>query len=144
MNHSEKTKRREKSFYFFLLFSLSFSYSIPNNLYAEEKPVPEPYREDEFSPLLKDIRRFEIVTISTIPITILVTSLFYDIIYTAQRPEKSRFLSATENKDILGKIGISIGISTILGIIDLIINKQNKPGNRRADPSSKRIPTVGK
>ena len=61
-----------------LLLLLLFCFSFAS--FAEEAtPQPEPYSPDEFSPLLKDIRRFEIILIGSLPFTFFFSSLSYQL-----------------------------------------------------------------
>ncbi len=65
--------KRIKQILFFTLL-LSFSVSI----FAEDADTtPKPYEEDEFPQSLKDLRRFEIITLGSIPFVSLSTSLAF-------------------------------------------------------------------
>ena len=54
---------------FFLTFILLLSFSL-QGLFGQSNTnnkSPEPYKDDEFSQGLKDLRRFEIITLGSIP-----------------------------------------------------------------------------
>ena len=59
-----------------LIFSLVFNAALP--AFSEEKDTtPKPYEDNEFPQTLKDIRRFEIITIGALPFVTLDTTLVY-------------------------------------------------------------------
>lgn len=102
----------------------SFEYDNPNF-------TPEPYQKEEFPQFLHDLRRFEVITIGTLPISILLSSLAYDIIYSFSTPGNNTLVFTLESDDILAKLGISLGISTLVAVIDLIIHENNKARKRK-------------
>ena len=58
----------------FLIFSVLLTLSMPA---FSQDSSPKPYEEDEFPQTLKDIRRFEIITIGALPFVTLDTTLAY-------------------------------------------------------------------
>ena len=44
----------------------------------EAAPAPEPYDPAEFTPILHDLRRAEIVAVGVLPFALLVTAIVYD------------------------------------------------------------------
>jgi hypothetical protein len=114
-----------------LLLLTCFSISA----YAQKLPPPEPlmpeeYDPDEFALWAHDLRRFEVVTVGTYPLTFLLTSLVYDFsVYAANgfSPEYSMG-SQRDSTDIAIIAGSAAGVSVVIGVVDLIINtnKRNK------------------
>ncbi|MEM9424168.1 MAG: hypothetical protein AAF975_05200 [Spirochaetota bacterium] len=111
----------------FLLLLLVFN-PLPNDKLAAQSTNsnnnfnPVPYGDDEFPTFLQDLRRFEVVLLGSIPITLLLDSLVYDIIYSAGDPNITSLTVATHEEAILQKIGISISISGLLAAVDMIIH----------------------
>ena len=116
-----------------IIFSLIFY--IVNPVLAESTSnEPKPYSKDEFPQGLKDLRRFEIITLGAMPFVTLDTTLAYSTIRYAQHDfdsaykpnifSKSSFSSDEQKGIILTSIGISIGI----GLTDYIVQvvKRNK------------------
>lgn len=97
----------------------------------ESQNRPQPYSQNEFAPFLQQLRRFEVVLIGSIPITLLLGSLVYDIIFTIAQPNMNEFTVATSNQDILQKIGISISISGLLAVLDMAIHLGHRNRERR-------------
>jgi hypothetical protein len=46
--------------------------------YSDSKPSPEPYTRDEFSAVLHDLRRAEIIAVGAFPFTLLIAAVVYD------------------------------------------------------------------
>ena len=102
--------------------SLEITFVAP--LWAQapsDRPKPQPYGPNEFAPFWQQLRRFEVVLIGSIPITLLLGSLIYDIAFTIAQPNVNELTVATSEQDILQKIGISISISGLLAVLDMAI-----------------------
>lgn len=107
----------------FLLLCFIFSLS------AETKnTTPEPYKDDEFPVFLKDLRRFEIVTLGSIPFVLMDTNLVYSSIdYFSGESTANPSPFVTKNyekpedfftdKTVWTTVGVSVGI----GLTDLIV-----------------------
>jgi len=95
-----------------------------------ENTSPEPYTENEFPQGLKDLRRFEIISLGSMPFVTFNTSLVYSGIRYARHDFNSAYApnlfatssySAEEQREIiLTSLGISIGIGLTDYIIQLI------------------------
>lgn len=124
-----------KRFVFFtILISLLFT-SVP--VFSE---TPEPYEENEFPEVLKDIRRAEIITLGAMPFITFNVSLGYSFgSYAFHNFDysyfKNPFAADSDNNyntdEQIGIILTSLGISAGIGITDFVVhqikrNKKNK------------------
>ena len=119
-----------------LIFSLLFNLTLPA---FSEDTTAKPYDDDEFPQTLKDIRRFEIITIGALPFVTLDTTIAYsnyryirNDFDEAYKPDIFSSTSYTQDEQkgiILTSVGICIGI----GLSDLIVQiikrsiKKRKP-----------------
>ncbi len=107
-----------------LVFSLLMNSFLP--VFAEDT-TPKEYEDDEFPQTLKDLRRFEIITLGSLPFITLDATLAYSTYrYAANnfddkyRPDifsSSSFTQEEQTGIILTSIGICVGI----GLTDLIV-----------------------
>lgn len=107
-----------------LIFSLLLNTSLP--VFSEDT-TPKPYEDDELPQTLKDIRRFEIITIGALPFVTLDATLAYSTYRYAKNDfaeeyKPDIFSSSSFSKDeqkgiILTSLGICVGI----GLTDLIV-----------------------
>lgn len=107
-----------------LIVSLFLNFSLP--LFSEDTS-PKAYDDDEFPQTLKDIRRFEIITLGALPFVTLDTTLAYstyryakndfDDAYKPDIFSPSSFTQEEQKKIILTSVGICAGI----GLTDLIV-----------------------
>ena len=117
-----------------LLLSLFFNFTLPA---FSEDTSPKPYDDDEFPQALKDIRRFEIITIGALPFVTLDTTLAYstyryarndfDDAYKPDIFSSSSFTQDEQKGIILTSVGICIGI----GITDLIVQLVKRSSKKR-------------
>ncbi|MFP4509264.1 MAG: hypothetical protein ACOC4I_00105 [Spirochaetota bacterium] len=114
-----------------LLVTTLFAVCVSVPLHADE---PVPYEREEFPQLLRDMRRFEIVTLGSLPLTMLFTSLLYrtyriaasdtDISWAETRPTLQ-----SERNTVLG---FALSASTIVGLADYLLGLRE----RRSEPES--------
>ena len=107
-----------------LIFSLLLNCCLP--AFTEDN-TPKPYDQDELPQTLKDIRRFEIITIGALPFVTLDTTLAYSTYRYAKndfdpdyKPDifsPSSFSQEEQKGIILTSVGICVGI----GLTDLIV-----------------------
>ena len=117
-----------------LFFSFLINFTIP--LFSEDK-TPKPYEDDEFPQTLKDIRRFEIITLGALPFVTLDTTLAYSTyryakndFNTAYKPDifsSSSFTQDEQKGIILTSLGICVGI----GATDLIVQLIKRSSKKR-------------
>lgn len=103
----------------FMIFSL-----LSSLLYAEDNTVI-PYKAEEFPLWALDLRRWEIVTIGSFPLSFMLTALVYDVSLYASTGFDGT-VSFGENRtqdDIRNLLLISGGISLAIGLTDFIIQK---------------------
>lgn len=123
-----------------VLFSLFINLSTP--LIAEEtqnqnKENQTTEKKDEIPQSLKDIRRFEIITLGSLPFVFLDASLVYSGVRYFSNGMDSDFAPSFNpnfsQEEQLGLILTSVGISVGIGLTDLIINivKRNKQKKRQ-------------
>ena len=118
----------------FLIFSLLFNSAF--SLFAEDT-TPKDYEENEFPQSLKDLRRFEIITIGALPFVTLDTSLAYSTYRyvkndfdEAYQPDIFSTTSYTQEEQkgiILTSVGICLGI----GLTDFIVQLIKRSAKKR-------------
>ncbi|MBO4318906.1 MAG: hypothetical protein J5857_00350 [Treponema sp.] len=108
----------------FTVLSLLFS----SQLFAEDtkSTEPEPYEKSEFPEWLLNLRRSEIVTLGSVPFTTLAVSLTYSTIQyatgkTTSFPSPFNKNAAYTQDDMKIIVGVSLGVSLVIGIVDFII-----------------------
>ncbi|ULQ60062.1 hypothetical protein K7I13_01670 [Brucepastera parasyntrophica] len=104
-----------------LMFFCMLAAIIP----AQTSTTPEPYRDDEFSAWMKDLRRAEIISFGSLPFVTFMAGIYYDIYRYFSHDQDEAYMpwpfkdSATsipltedEQKNILFiSIGISLGVA---------------------------------
>ncbi len=123
----------------FKLLILSFFVISAFPLYAEDS-APKPYEEDEFPQSLKDLRRFEIITIGALPFVTLDTTLAYstyryarndfDDAYKPDIFSPSSFTQEEQKGIILTSVGVCVGI----GLTDFIVQIIKRSSKRKIRP----------
>jgi hypothetical protein len=93
-------------------------------LYSEDE-FAIPYKPDEFPQWTLDLRRAEIVTIGSFPLSFMFTALVYDLsLYAASGFDYTEtFGSNRSQDDIRNLLLISGGVSLAVGLSDFIIQK---------------------
>lgn len=133
-----KIKGIKRTFFLFLIFTFIFNANVFSADTTNTSPAP--YEDDEFPQGLKDLRRFEIIALGSMPFVTLDVNIAYAIgkpfyncmqsgdwsNYTFTNPLTA---SADYSSDeIKGVIWTAVGISVGIAITDYIINlvKRNK------------------
>ncbi|MBN2658705.1 MAG: hypothetical protein JXR86_16740 [Spirochaetales bacterium] len=126
-----------------ILIIIAFASSI---LTGQETEIPAPYKPEEFPRWTLDLRRAEIVTFGSIPLSFMVTALVYDLTYLAidnvnynddpDLYERASYGSHRTQDDITNLLLISGGVSLAIGLADFIINKIKE---KRADRKEQEI-----
>ncbi len=107
-----------------LFFALSACLVFPANTGTGEEEY-EPYSGDEFNPVLKDIRRAEIIAFGSFPFVVFFSTVYYDVyryfshnMQDAYLPwpfkDASTAVSVSENEQkmlLFTSMGISVGIA---------------------------------
>lgn len=98
------------------------------SLFAEDNHEPKPYDTKELPQAIKDFRRFEIITLGSLPFVMIDTTLVYSGIRYAQHDfaseykpnifDKSSLTTDEQMKILFTSMGISVGI----GFSDFIVN----------------------
>ena len=113
------------------------------NIFAQTTDTsPEPYKDDEFSQVLKDLRRFEIITLGAMPFVTLDTAIVYNGYKFATGKTNTFNPLATADYDkteMTRIIFTSLSISAGIGISDYVINlvKRNNIKKRQRMEDSK-------
>ena len=108
-----------------LILALLLNSALP--LFAAEDTTPKPYDDKEFPQTLKDIRRFEIITIGALPFVTLDTSLAYSTYRYARNDFDSAYkpdifsASSYTQEEQKGIILTSVGICVGIGLTDLVV-----------------------
>ena len=105
---------------------------------ATSSTTPEPYHDNEFPQFLKDIRRFEIVTLGALPFVSIQTTLTYSTFQYVNHDFSSAYFpnpfaaSSYSQDEQVGLLLTSLGICVGIGLTDLIIQlvKRNKSRKR--------------
>ena len=118
-----------------LIFSLFLNFSFP--AFAADT-TPKPYDNDELPQTMKDIRRFEIITLGALPFVTLDTTLAYSTwryvqhdFDSAYKPDifaASSFSQEEQKNLILTSLGVCVGI----GLTDLIVQIVKRSNKKRA------------
>ena len=118
-----------------LIFSLFLNISLP--AFAADT-TPKPYDSDELPQTMKDLRRFEIITLGALPFVTLDTTLAYttwryvqhdfDSAYQPDIFAASSFSQEEQRNLILTSLGVCIGI----GLTDLIVQIIRRSNKKRA------------
>ena len=105
-----------------------------------EDTTTKPYEDDEFPQTLKDIRRFEIITIGALPFVTLDTTLAYstyryarndfDDAYKPDIFSPTSFTQEEQKGIILTSVGVCVGI----GITDLVVQIIKRSSRKRIKP----------
>ncbi len=115
------------SAFFLLVFLLVFfaSAGIGAQVLPPPDPVmPEEYDPEEFPLWTQDLRRFEVVTVGSFPITFFATSLVYDFSIYASKDFNPAYGMGSQrgNDDIAIIMGTAAAASVLVATVDLIIN----------------------
>lgn len=121
-----------------IMFSLFINITLPA---FSEDTTPEPYKDEEFPQGLQDLRRFEIISLGSMPFVLLDTSLVYSGIRYAKNDFSDEYKPAlfsnssyTEDEQkgiIFTALGISIGIGLTDYIVQVIKRNSKKKKNQK-------------
>ena len=94
-------------------------------IYAQEEEIAIPYKPDEFPQWTVDLRRAEIITIGSFPLSFMFTALIYDISMAASNnfDPTIPFGSNRSQQDVTNLLLISAGVSVAIGLTDFIIHQ---------------------
>lgn len=126
-----------------LLVSIFSSFSV--NLFAEDTS-PVPYEQNEFPQALKDLRRFEIISLGSMPFIMLDSTIAYSAYKSLKSEEgegmnflgKNSFTYEESKKLILTSLGISVTIG-LTDYIVRVIKRNNKSKKLRQKNSTESI-----
>lgn len=118
------------------IISIFLLLSLICPLFSNEEEISNKNNSSDLPQSLQDLRRFEIITLGSMPFVTLDTMLVYSGINYAKTGVFQNPLSSSKNyseKEIAGIILTSLGISVGIGITDYIVNsiKRNKEKNNR-------------
>jgi hypothetical protein len=98
---------------------------------------PEPYTEEEFPEWMHNLRRFEIITLGTLPFTFLATFLVYDFIrYATSGFDRDYALFGSTNpvpyttEEKIGVVIAACSTSVLIALVDFFIGKARKARTR--------------
>lgn len=110
------------------VFFLTIFLFAVNNCFCQSNTnnkTPEPYTDEEFSQGLKDLRRFEIITLGAMPFITLDSAIVYNgYKYATGKAEKFNPLATADysQKEMEKIIITSLCVSAGIGLSDYIIN----------------------
>lgn len=87
---------------------------------AEE---PEPYDPEEFPRFARDLRRFEIISLGTIPLTLLFTSFGYRIYRVSTEDISWRDAGVFDADQRRRVLTIGLSLSAAVGVLDFILGR---------------------
>lgn len=115
-----------KRFLCFLLIFSVFSTFVPQSAYCEESTEPEPYEKEEFPQWALDLRRFEIVSLGSIPFAMIGVTIAYGAIEVNRgnmdsipNPLNPSSLDESEQLKILG---LTVCTGLAIGLVDYTVN----------------------
>lgn len=122
-----------KQFLVVLLFLVAPS--VQGQSQGNDIPEPKPYEEGELSDFVQDLRRFELVALGSLPLSFLAATLAADTVrfidaLAQGKPDASLyaplFFAGSQkvpytNDEQWILAGTTLGVSIIVGIIDLIL-----------------------
>ena len=113
-----KNKRIFAAFIIFLYFAVE-------NCFCQTNTSPEPYSDEEFPQFMLDLRRFEIITLGSMPFITLNSSIVYNgyKFATGKSDTFNPLATADYSQDEMENIIItSLCISAGIGLTDYIVN----------------------
>ena len=119
----------------FLISTILLNLAAP--VFADDDTTPVPYDEKEFPQTLKDLRRFEIITLGALPFVTLDTTLVYSTVRYAKNDFSADFQPDIFNKASYTQdeqkaiIATSLGICIGIGLTDLIVQIIKRSGKKR-------------
>ncbi|MBO5607797.1 MAG: hypothetical protein J5930_07875 [Treponema sp.] len=133
-----------------LLLAAVFTLGI-SCVYAEdtEKREPEPYTEAEFPHWALTLRRSEIITLGSLPFTTLGVTFGVGLFkyisgQTSTFPNPFDKTSSYSSSDIQFIVGLSLGVSLVIGLVDfiihLVINHKKQKETRRVMSTIEVVP----
>lgn len=147
-----KNKRIFAAFIIFLFFAVE-------NCFCQTNTSPEPYSDDEFPQFMLDLRRFEIITLGSMPFITLNSSIVYNgyKFATGKSDTFNPLATADYSQDEMENIIItSLCISAGIGLTDYIVNLVKRSRIKRRlrqqdsyisieeDPNAVKIPLPSK
>ena len=131
-----------KILFLFIFALLPLISAGSQELPKSEKIVPEEYNPEEYPLWLRDIRRFEVVSLGTFPISFFATSLVYDFVRLAENNFSADYSIGSQraNSDVEIILIASLGLSFLLGTIDLIINIVQRNKAEKASEEKNGVP----
>jgi len=97
--------------------------------FAADSGAPVPYSKDEFPGWLRDIRRAEVITIGAFPITLLFSSLGYQL-YRSVTGVSTPITQPEQIRVLLG----GVGLAATVALLDFILGKIQPPPKQQEAP----------
>lgn len=116
-----------KRFLCFLLLIIVFPTFVPQCAYCENSSEPEPYEKEEFPQWALDLRRFEIVSLGSIPFAMIGVTIGYGALEVHRgnmdsipNPLNPSSLDESEQLKILG---LTVCTGLAIGLVDFTVNQ---------------------
>ena len=129
----------------FAVFSASLLPAATSSSKDDEEAAP--YENEEFHPILLDIRRAEIIAFGTFPFTVLFSTVFYDVFRYFYNGMSSAYLPwpfkdsstaiAITNEEYMILLGVSAGISVGIAVVDFALRKALKRRRERREAEAR-------
>ncbi len=98
--------------------------------HGAQQPEPAPYEQDEFPPFLHAVRRFEIITLGSFPVTAVFSYLVYGFVrYAASdfEPDYSPIGSTNPvpyaQEEHIGVLAVAGSAALLIALVDFIIGE---------------------
>jgi hypothetical protein len=114
--------------------SLLCLFAFSTHAESADPKEPEPYTEEEFPEWMHGVRRFEIITLGTLPFTFLATFLVYDFVRYANSGFNSDYALFGSTNPVPYTTGEKVGVvvaacsvSLLIALADYLIGKAREP-----------------
>lgn len=138
-----------KRFICFLFIFLFSSTLIPQKGFCEESTDPEPYDKEEFPQWALDLRRFEIVSLGSIPFAMIGVTMAYGAIEmnrgnmnSLPNPLSPSSLSEHEQLKV---VGMTVCAGLVIGLVDYTVNviiRHNKRKQQEMINAAKQVDVI--
>lgn len=133
---------KKRLVFIFLIFSVFAGFVQP--VFCEST-TPEPYNDEEFPKSLRDIRRFEIITLGAMPFVTLDVTIAYSGIrwakngfsaeYNPNPFAVSNYTPEEQKKIVLTSLGISVGVGLADFFVRFFKDMANEKRNNKNNES---------
>lgn len=123
---NETTSKMKKKLKLFLMIIVSAFLSM-QPVFSASSDTPEPYKDEEFPQWALDLRRFEIVSLGSVPFAMIGVTLGYGAIEMNRGnmnsiPNPLNPGSSLDEGEQLKIFGMTLAVGIGIGLVDLVVN----------------------